>query len=160
MLDVQLTSFFKKSAEEQVLCSGQAARKRKQVNSSMAVYWNSCSSKSAMYFRGTTFTSTSLPWIGHLLVGLGFVGVFLCILQEHPQLPHNPEQALRAAGIAPLPYPVPQFYHSKGWITAAHVLDQLEFCLCVLIGMAVRPSGLTDQRTDHPVPAGLPEVNI
>ena len=41
-----------------VLCSGYAARKRKRVNSSMAVYWNKRSSESAIQPRGTTFTST------------------------------------------------------------------------------------------------------
>ena len=32
-----------------------------------------------------------------------------------PSFAHDPEQALRAAGIAPLPQPVPQFHHAEVW---------------------------------------------
>lgn len=48
-----------------------------------------------------------LAGIGHLLVRLGLVGFFLLRHWEQPRLAHHPEQALRAAGIAPKPQPVP-----------------------------------------------------
>ena len=65
----------------------------------------------------------TLSGIGHLLVGLWLVGGFLLFRREHSQLPHDPEQALRAAGVAPLPQTVPQLHQTKGWIAAAHVPD-------------------------------------
>lgn len=65
----------------------------------------------------------TLAGIGHLLVGLWPVGGFLLFRREHSQLPHYPEQALRAAGVAPLPQTVPQLYHTQIWIAAAHVPD-------------------------------------
>ena len=39
----------------------------------------------------------------HLLVRLGPVRLFLLSCRKQPQFPHDPEQALRAAGITPLP---------------------------------------------------------
>ena len=48
-----------------------------------------------------------LTWVGHLLVGFGLVGWFLFPLRKQSQLSHHPEQALLAAGIAPLPQTVP-----------------------------------------------------
>lgn len=48
-----------------------------------------------------------LAGIGHLFVRLGFVCFFLLGPRKHPQLSHDPEQALWATGIAPLPQPVP-----------------------------------------------------
>lgn len=53
-----------------------------------------------------------LSRISHLLVGLWLIDRFLLCLWEHPQLSHDPEQAFRAAGIAPLPQSVPQLYHA------------------------------------------------
>ena len=82
-----------------------------------------------------------LPWVRHLLVRLGFVCVFLLGLREQSQLAHDPEQALRAAGIAPLPQAVPQFHHAQFGITAAHIPDQLQFCLGVLVWMTMGPPG-------------------
>lgn len=65
-----------------------------------------------------------LAGIGHLLVGLWLVGRFLLSGWEQPQLSHYPEQALRAAGVAPLPQPVPQLHHTQLWIAEAHIPDQ------------------------------------
>ena len=100
----------------------------------------------------------SLARIGHLLVRLWFVALFLLGLREQSQLAHAPEQTLRAAGIAP--QPVPQFYHAEIGVAAAHIPDQLQFRLCVLIGMAVRASELTGQRGCCSIPAGLPEIDV
>ena len=101
-----------------------------------------------------------LAWIGHLLVGLGFVRLFLLCRWKHPQLPHHPEQALRTACITPQPQPMPQFHHAKAGISAAQIPDEFEFCFCVLIWMAVGTPGLTGQRARRSVPAGLPEVDV
>ena len=80
--------------------------------------------------------------------------------RKHSQLPHDPEQALWAAGIAPLPQPVPQRHHTQVWITAAQIPDQLQLGLRVLVGMAVRPSGLAGQRLHRSIPARLSEVDV
>ena len=102
----------------------------------------------------------TLAGIGHLLVGLWPVGGFLLFRREQAQLSHDPEQALRAAGIAPLPQTVPQFHHAETGVPAAHVPDQLEFRFCVLVGMAVGPPGLAAQGFHGSIPASLPEVDI
>ena len=101
-----------------------------------------------------------LSRISHLLVGLRLVGRFLLFLWKQPQLSHHPEQAFRAAGVAPLPQPVPQLHHTQIWIAAAHVPDQFQLRFCVLVWMAVGPSGLADQGFCSTIPASPPEVDI
>ena len=87
----------------------------------------------------------TLAGIGHLLVGLWLAGRFLLFRREQPQLSHYPEQALRAAGVAALSQPVPQLHHTQLGISPAHVPDQLQLRLCVLVGMAVGPPGAARQ---------------
>ena len=82
-----------------------------------------------------------LPRISHLLVGLWLIDWFLLCLWEQAQLSHDPEQAFRAAGAAPLLQTVPQFHHAKFGISAAHVPDQLQLCLCMLVQVSVGPPG-------------------
>lgn len=101
-----------------------------------------------------------LAGIGHLLIRLGFICFLLLSPRKQPQLAHNPEQALRAAGITSFPQPVPQFHHAQVWIAAAHVPDQLQLCLRMLVRMAVRPPRLAGQRCHAPIPPGLPEVDV
>ena len=84
----------------------------------------------------------ALAGIGHLLVGLGFISWFLLFRREQAQLSHDPEQALRSAGVAPLPQTVPQFHHAEAGVPAAHVPDQLQLRFRVLVWMAVGPPGL------------------
>lgn len=43
-----------------------------------------------------------LTGIGHLLIGLGRIGFLRLFAGKQSQPPHDPEQALRTAGIAPL----------------------------------------------------------
>ena len=102
----------------------------------------------------------TLARIGHLFVRLGLICLFLLGLRKHPQFPHDPEQALRAAGIAALPEPVPQLHHAEIRVSAAHIPDQFQLRLCVLIGMAVRAFGVAGQRGLCSIPAGLPEVDV
>lgn len=101
-----------------------------------------------------------LAEISHLFISFGSVCPFPLCRGKQPQFPHDTKQTLRAAGIAPLPQPVPQLHHAQVRIAAAHIPDQLQLCFCVLIGIAVRPSGLADQGLTRPVPPGLPEVDI
>ena len=102
----------------------------------------------------------TLAGIGHLLVRLGPVWYLLLGRRKHPQLPHDPEQALRTASVAPFPQPVPQLHHAQVWVTAAQISDQLQLCLRVLVGMAVRPPGLAGQGLRRSIPAGFPEVDV
>ena len=88
----------------------------------------------------------SLAGIGHLLIGLWSIGLFLLLFWKHTQLAHHAEQALRPAGIPPLPQTVPQFYQAQGRIVAAHIPDLLQLRFCVLVGMAVRTPGLAEAR--------------
>ena len=101
-----------------------------------------------------------LSWIGHLLVRLGLICVFLLCRREQTQPAHYPEQTLRTAGVAALPQPVPQLYHAQVGVAAAHIPDQFQLRLCVLVGMAVGPPGLTGQGLCRAVPASLPEINV
>ena len=101
-----------------------------------------------------------LARIGHLLVRLGLICFFLLRRWEQPQLAHHPKQALRTAGIAPLPQPVPQLHHAQTGIAAAHILDQLQLRLRVLVWVAVGPTGLAGQGLDRSIPASLPEVDV
>lgn len=101
-----------------------------------------------------------LAGIGHLLVGFGLVCLFLLRRRKQAQLAHYAEQALRAAGIATFPQPVPQLHHAKVWVTAAHIPDELQFHLCVLVGMAVGPSGTAGQGLHRSIPAVFPEVDV
>ena len=102
----------------------------------------------------------ALSGMGHLLVWLGFVCIFRLFARKQPHFTHDTEQALRTAGVAPLPQPVPQFDHAQFGISATHVTDELQLGLCVLVGMAVGPSGLAGQGRHTTIPALLPEVDV
>ena len=102
----------------------------------------------------------ALSGMGHLLVRLGFVCIFRLFGRKQPHFTHDTEQALRAAGVAALLQTVPELDHAQGWISAAHIADELQLGLCVLVGVAVRASGLAGQGRHTPVPALLPEVDV
>lgn len=102
----------------------------------------------------------SLSGIGHLLVRFWNISLFLLLPRKHTQLTHDTEQALGPAGITPQLQAVPQLHQSKARVAAAHVPDQLQFCLCVLVWMAVGPPRLTGQGLHTSIPAGPPEVDI
>lgn len=84
-----------------------------------------------------------LAGIRHLLVRLWLADWFLFWLWEHPKFPHYPERAFRTAGVTSLPQPVPQLHHAEPGVPAAHIPDQFQLRLCVLVWVAVGPSGLT-----------------
>ena len=83
--------------------------------------------------------------IRHLLVRFWRISLFLLLLWEHPQLTHDPEQALGSAGVAALLQAVPQLHQAKLWIAAAHIPDELQFRFGMLVWMAVRTPGLAGQ---------------
>ena len=102
----------------------------------------------------------ALSGTGHLLVRLGFVCIFRLFGRKQPHFTHDTEQTLRVAGVATLPQTVPEFDHTQGWIPAAHIADELQLGLCVLVGVAVGPSGLAGQGCHTTIPALLPEVDV
>ena len=102
----------------------------------------------------------ALTGTGHLLIRLGFVCIFRLFGRKQAHFTHDTEQTLRAAGVAALPQTVPEFDHAQGWIPAAHVADELQLGLCMLVGVAVRPSGLAGQGCHTTIPALLPEVDV
>ena len=75
----------------------------------------------------------ALAGMGHLLVWLGFVGVFRLFSRKQPHFSHHAEQALRTACVSTLPQAVPEFDHAKRWIPAAYIADLLQFVVCVLV---------------------------
>ena len=55
---------------------------------------------------------------------------------------------------------MPQLHHAEPGGEAAHITDQLQFCLCVLIRMTVGTPRLTGQRFYRSIPANSPEVDV
>ena len=101
----------------------QEAQAGKLVNGSILVQaqFRVCNTASGNHLH---IHLNTLSGIGHLLVGFGFISWFLLFRREQAQLSHDPEQALRAAGIATLPQTVPQLHHAQVGIAAAHIPDQ------------------------------------
>ena len=58
------------------------------------------------------------------------------------------------------PQTMPESNHARGWISAAHIPDELPFCFRMLVWMAVRPPGLTGKGYRASIPALLPEVDV
>lgn len=79
-----------------------------------------------------------LTRIGHLLVGLWLVGFHVRRGGGQPQPAQDAEQALRAAGITPLPQPVPQLWQAQVRVPAPHVPDELQLLRCMFIGVMMR----------------------
>ena len=102
----------------------------------------------------------ALPRTGHLLIRLWFVCLFRLFGRKQPYFTHHAEQAFRATGIAALPQAVPELDHTKRRIPAAHVTDELQLGLRVLVWMAVRASALAGQRGYTSVPTLFPEVDV
>ena len=102
----------------------------------------------------------ALSGMSHLLIGLWNVLLFRLLGRKQPQPAHDPEQAFRAAGVAPGLQAMPQLDHAQRRISAAHIADELQLFLGVPVWMAVRASGLADQRRRTSVPALLPEVDV
>ena len=102
----------------------------------------------------------ALSRMGHLLIRLRLVRLFRLFGRKHSHFAHDPEQALRAAGVAPLPQTMPQLNHAEAWIPAVHVADELQLGLCVLVWMAVRTPGVVAQGCRAAVPAPSPEVDV
>ena len=67
---------------------------------------------------------------------------------------------LRTAGIAPLPQAMPRINHAQRWISAAHVADELQLGIRVLVRVAVRLSGPAGKGRRTSVPTPLPEIDV
>ena len=102
----------------------------------------------------------ALSGMCHLLVRLRFVRLFRLFSRKQAHFAHDTEQAFRTACIAALSQAVPKFDHAQGRVPAAHVSDELQLGLRVLIRMAVGAFGLTGQGRHTSVPALLPEVDV
>ena len=96
----------------------------------------------------------------HLFIGLRFSFLLFLWRREHPELTHDPVQALRAAGIASFAKSVPELYHSEIRVSAAHTLNERDLLGRVFIGMMMRASGLAGERGQRTVPALAPKVDI
>ena len=138
---------------------GQEAQAGELINGGVLVQaeFRVCDTRSGNYFH---IHLDPLAGIGHLLIGLGFLCLVLLSRGKQSQLPHHAEQAFRAAGIAPHPQPVPKLHHAKIGVAAAHVPDHFQLRFCVLVGMAVGPSGATGQGCHAPIPPGFPKVDV
>ena len=55
---------------------------------------------------------------------------------------------------------MPEFDHAQRWISAAHITDELQLGICMLVWVAVGASGLAGQGCHTPIPALFPEVNV
>ena len=83
--------------------------------------------------------------------------LFFCYQALAPQ--YTP-QAFYAAFVASLVHSRPEFYHAQCRISPEHIADQLQFLLCVLVGMPVRPAGLLGKRLHAAVIALQPKVDV
>ena len=55
---------------------------------------------------------------------------------------------------------MPQFDHPQGWISTAHVTNELQLGFRVLIRMTVRSSGLAAEGRHTSIPTLLPELDV
>lgn len=101
-----------------------------------------------------------LSGVSHLLIRLwlGFLLFRLLFDQSFPT--HTTVQTFHRAGIPSFPQPMPQLGKAKLGIPAAHISNELEFFLCVLVWVAVRSSGLAGKRFHCSVPATTPEIDV
>ena len=82
-----------------------------------------------------------LPWILHLFVGLWYV-FRICRLHSHFALFHKyPIQRCHRTSVAALAEFNPKHNQARMRVAAAHIPNELQLCLCVLIGVAVRSVG-------------------
>ena len=62
--------------------------------------------------------------------------------------------------VFPLPQAMPRLNHARLWISAAHVADELQLGLRVLVRVAVRLSGLAGKGRRTSVPTPFPEIDV
>ena len=75
----------------------------------------------------------SLVGASQLLVKLWLAGSLLFGVGKHPQFLHDPKQDFRTAGMPPSFQTVLKFRQPQLWIARAHMPDQLQFNLRILI---------------------------
>ena len=55
---------------------------------------------------------------------------------------------------------MPQFDHAQRWIPTAHITDELQLLLRMLVWMTVRASGLAGEGRHTSIPTLLPKVDV
>jgi len=88
----------------------------------------------------------TLSRIGHLLIGFRAVRLLFGLLRQSTHTLKHPVQAFRAASVSAFLQPAPQVDESQIGISPPHIPNQLQFRLCMLIGMRMRPLGTIGQR--------------
>ena len=98
--------------------------------------------------------------ISHLLIGLRLVSIFGFGGRKHIEFSHDAEKALRTASVTALFKPVPKLDQTEIRVAPAHITDEFEFVLCMLIGVTVRSAGLAGKGRHTTVPARFPKVDV
>ena len=91
----------------------------------------------------------TLARIFHLFVGLGFVLFLWLLLLRQPLAAQHSPQAFYAAFVSTTSQSCPQFNDAECRIAPAHIADEYQFFLGMLVRMAVRLSGMTCQRIQY-----------
>ena len=101
-----------------------------------------------------------LPWIFHLFIR--FWDIFGVGQLDGPSVDAAQElvQAGDGSGVATLPQLHPEHHKARMRVPAAHIPDQLDLGLCVLVGMAVGPMGAVCQRSNCSVVFLSPAVDV
>ena len=79
-----------------------------------------------------------LTGVGHLLVGLGDI---LGVRQFHRHLASLPQKTIQTGyrtGVASLPELDPEDNDPGVGVPSPHILNELDLCRCMLVGVAVR----------------------
>ena len=97
--------------------------------------------------------------MGHLLIRLRFIGILFLYLYE-PLTFQHPIEGFDGSGIASFTKFAPELNHSKSWVSSPHVVNELEFFLCMLIRVMVWSSGFRPERLNSSIPAFQPEVDV
>lgn len=93
-------------------------------------------------------------------IGLGLVVFLLFLLRRQSLAMKNTPQVLYAAGVPALSHSRPQFLYAQVEVAAAHISDELQLRVYMLIRMESRTARLTRQRLDAAVEACFSEVAV
>lgn len=103
---------------------------------------------------------TFLAGILHLFVGFGFLFGVRKLDWFSVDPAQNTVQARDRSGIAPLTQFDPEHYQTGVRIPAAHILDELDFSICMLVRMAVGTVRAICQRLERTIVLLSPAVNV
>ena len=77
------------------------------------------------------------PWMRHLLVRFGRIGIFFLDCYE-PFAFQYPPQGLNTSGISSLSEFAPELHHSKLGVSSPHIMNELQLFRCMLIRVVIR----------------------